>query len=77
MTHARRAYASFRKPVIEPCCRAVSQVGAHRLMNRAEHLQQSKNCADKGQRTRKGSAALHRPHKDPHRNGKRRGKHAS
>ena len=38
--HARRAHAGLGEPVVEPRGSAVAEVGADRLMNRAEHLKQ-------------------------------------
>ena len=71
MPHARRAHAGLGEPVVEPCRSAVAEVGADRLMNRAEHLKQHEDRAGKRQRTGERMAALHgadeHAHGDPER----------
>ena len=61
--HARRAHAGLGEPVVEPGGRAVAEVGADRLMNRAEHLKQHEDRAGKRERTgqRRRRAARRRP----------------
>ena len=49
--HARRAHAGLGEPVVEPGGGAVAEVGADRLMNRAEHLEQHEDRAGKRERT--------------------------
>ncbi len=66
MAHARRAHAGLGEPVIEPRGSAVAEVGADRLMNRAEHLQQHEDRAGKRERTRERIAALHRADEHTH-----------
>src|SRR6516162_1944772 len=70
MADPRRAHARFREPVVKPSSRAVAQIGAYCLMNRAEYLKEDKNCANKRQRTRERIAALHGAYKNTHCNGK-------
>ncbi len=70
--HARRAHAGFGQPVVEPCGGAVAEIGADRLMNRAEHLQQHEDRAGKGERTGKRMAALHGADQHAHRDRERR-----
>ncbi len=72
MRDARRANAGLSKPVVEPGRGAVAQVSADRLMNGAEHLQQHKDRARKGQRAGERMALLHRAHQHAHGNRKRR-----
>ncbi len=59
MSHAGRAHAGFGEPVIEPRGGAVAQVGAERLVDGAEHLQQDEDDADKRQRAGERVPALH------------------
>ena len=49
--HARRTHAGLGEPVVEPGGGAIAEVGADRLMNRAEHLQQDEDRAGKRERT--------------------------
>ena len=77
MTHAGRANAGFGEPVVEPSCRAVAQIGAQRLMNRAEYLKEDENCTDKGERTTEGIAVLYCTDQNTHGNGESRRQRAS
>ena len=77
MTQPGRAYASLRKSVIEPCGCAVSQIGAHRLMDWVNNLEEDENCADQRKRTREKGAVLHCADKHPHRYGESRRQHTS
>ena len=61
MPNAWRPYARLGQPIVEPCGRAVSEIGADHLMNRAEHLQQNENRADQHKRAGEGMPALARP----------------
>ncbi len=45
VSHARRTHTGLGKPVVEPCRSAIAEVGAERLMNRTEHLEQYEDCA--------------------------------
>ena len=46
VSHPRRPDTRLGQPVIEPGGRAVAQVGANRLVNRREHLEQNENDTD-------------------------------
>ena len=70
--HARRAHAGLGEPVVEPCGSAVAEVGADRLMNRAEHLKQHEDRAGKRERTGERIAALHGADEHAHRDRERR-----
>ncbi len=70
--HARRAHAGLGEPVVEPCGGAVAEVGADRLMNRAEHLKQHEDRAGKRERTGERIAALHGADEHAHRDRERR-----
>ena len=59
VAHARRTDARLGQPVVEPGRRAVAEVGAHRLVDRREHLQQDEHHADEGERTGQAAAFLH------------------
>ena len=69
---AGRAHAGFGQPVVEPGRGAVAEVGAERLVNRAEHLQQDEDRAGKGQRAGERVAALHGADQHAHGDGERR-----
>ncbi len=56
--HPRRADARFGQPVVEPGGRAVAEVGADRLVNRREHLEQDEDDADEGEPVGEAVAAL-------------------
>src|SRR5215510_11078198 len=64
------AHTRLRESVVKPSSRTVAQIGAYRLMNRAEYLKKDNNCANKRERTRERIAALHGADKNTHRNGK-------
>ena len=68
---ARWAHAGFGQPVVKPGCGAVAQVGAERLVDGAEHLDQDKDPAGKGQRAGERVAALHGADQHAHGDGKR------
>src|SRR5215831_15796038 len=70
MADPGRAHTRLREPVVKPSSRTITQIGAYRLMNRAEYLKKDKNCANKGERTRERIAALHGADKNTHCNGK-------
>ncbi len=72
MPNARRAHAGLGEPVVEPGGGAIAQVGAECLMNGAEHLQEHKDRARKGQRPGQRMALLHRAHQHAHGNGEGR-----
>ena len=72
MPHAWRAHAGLGEPVVEPCGSAVAEVGADRLMNRAEHLKQHEDRAGKGERTGERSAAFDGADQHAHRDRERR-----
>ena len=76
MGHAWRADAGQGEPVVEPCGGPISEVGAHRLMNRREHLEQNEGGADQGERAGEAVAALHGANEAPHRNREHGGQHA-
>ncbi len=57
---------------VEPCGGAVTEVGADRLMNRAEHLKQHEDRAGKCEGTGERIAALHGAYEHAHRDGERR-----
>ena len=75
--HAGRAHAGLGEPVIEPCGSAIAKVGAERLMNRAEHLQQHEDRAGECERTGQRIAVLHRAHQHAHRDGECRRQYPS
>ena len=72
MPDARRAHAGLGEPVVEPGGGAVAEVGADRLVNGAQHLQQHKDRAGKGQRSGERMAVLHRADQHAHGNGEGR-----
>ena len=55
MPHPRRADARFGQPVVEPGGGAVAEVGADRLVDRREDLEQDEDDADEGERARRGA----------------------
>ncbi len=59
VAHARRSHAGLGEPVVQPGGRAVAEVGADGLMDRAEHLKKHEDHARNRQRTGQGTAALH------------------
>ena len=72
MSHARRTYAGFSEPVVEPSGSAIPEVGAKRLMNRAEHLKEHEDRTDKCERARERIAALYGADERAHGDRKRR-----
>jgi len=77
MAHAGRAHASLGEPVVEPGGGAVAEVRAHRLVDRAEHLEQDEHRPCEGERPPEGSAALHRADERAHRDREGRGQDPS
>ena len=75
--HARRAHAGFGEPVVEPGGGAVAEVGADRLMNRAEHLKQHEDRAGERERAGERIAALDGADEHAHRDRERRRQDAS
>ena len=75
--HARRSHAGFGKPVVEPRGGAIAEVGAHCLMNGAEHLKHYEDGAGERQRPGKRIAMLHGADEDAHRDGEGGGQDAS
>ncbi len=75
MPDSWRAHAGLGQAVIEPCGGAVAEVGAHRLVNWVQHLEQHKNRAGKSQRPGERMALLHGADEHAHGNGKRRRQH--
>ena len=69
MTHAGRPHARLGQPVVEPGGGPISEIGADRLVDRCEHLQQDEHSADKGERAGQAIAALHGAHEHAHRDG--------
>ncbi len=72
VSHTGRAHAGLGEPVIEPCGSTVAQIGADRLMNRAEYLKQHEDHANKRKRAGERFAALHGAHEHTHRDRERR-----
>jgi hypothetical protein len=48
VTHTRGAHAGLGEPIVEPRSRAVAEIGADSLMNRAEHLKQHEETNTSG-----------------------------
>ena len=65
MAHARRPHARLGQPVVEPGRRAVAEVGADRLVDRREHLQQDEDDADDRERPTSGSPRCTAPTSTP------------
>ncbi len=76
MPHPGRADAGFGQPIVEPAGRAIAQVGAQRLMDRREDLQQHKNNADKREPRDLTFAVLDGRNEDPHGDREHCGQHA-
>ena len=74
--HARRADASFSEPVVEPRGGTVAEVGADRLVDWVEHLEQKENGANQRERAGQTACALDRGNEDAHGNGEHRGQQA-
>jgi hypothetical protein len=72
VTHAGRAHAGLGEPVVQPRGGAVAEVGADRLMNRAEDLKQHEDRAGKRERTDERITALHGANEHAHRDRERR-----
>jgi hypothetical protein len=72
VTHARRTHTGLGEPVIQPRGRAVAEVGARRLMDRAQHLKQHEHSAGKPERAGEHVAALHGADEHAHRDRERR-----
>ena len=77
MSHARRTHAGLGQPVVEPRGGPVAEVGADRLVNRREHLEQDEHGADEGERTGEAVAVLHGADEHAHRDGEHRRQHAA
>ena len=77
MSHAGRTDARLGEPVVQPGCGAIAEVGADRLMDRREHLEQDEDHADEGERVAKAAAALHGGHEHTHGDRERRRQHAA
>src|SRR5262249_28488209 len=73
MADPGRAHTRLREPVVKPSSRTITQIGAYRLMNRAEYLKKDKNCANKGEGPREKIAAVPGPNKNTNCKGKCRG----
>ncbi len=71
MSDAWGAHAGLGQAVIEPRGGAIAEVGAHRLVDRVQHLQQHKNRAGKGQRPGQSMSLLYGADQHAHGNGKR------
>ena len=56
VAHSRRAHAGLGQPVVQPRGGAVPEIGADRLMDRRQHLEQEKGDADERQRARQAVA---------------------
>ena len=54
VAHAGRAHAGVGQPVVEPGGGAVAEVGADRLVDRREHLEQDEDDADERRAGRRG-----------------------
>ena len=77
MTHPGRAHARLGQPVVEPGRRAIAEVGADRLMDRREHLQQHEDHPGEGERAGEAGAALDGRHEHAHGDGEHRRQHAA
>ena len=75
--HPRRPHARFGQPVIEPGRHPAPEVGADRLVDRVEHLQEDEHHPDDRERRRQPLAPLHRPDEGPHGNGEPRRQQAA
>jgi len=75
--HASRSDASLGKPIVEPRGGAVAEIGADRLMDRCEHLEQDKHGANQRKRPGKAPSALDCAHEAAHGDGEHRRQHAS
>ncbi len=74
---ARRPDTGFCKPVIEPRRGTVSQIGAERLMNGAQHLQQYENGAGQGERAGQRTSLLHSANQHTHGNREQSRQHSA
>ena len=70
--HARRPHAGDGELIVEPGRRPAAEVGAGRLVDRRQHLQQHEHDSDRRQRRRQAAPPLHRAHQRPHRDREQR-----
>ena len=63
---ARLTHAGVGQPVVEPGGSSVAEIGAHRLVNGREHLEQDEHGADEGERAGERVAVLHRADEHTH-----------
>ncbi len=77
MSHAGRAHAGLGEPVVEPGRGAVAEVRAHRLVDRAEHLEQDEHRPCEGERPPQRIATLHGADEHAHRDREGRGQDPS
>ena len=68
MTHAGRADAGGGELVVEPRGQNAAQIGANRLVQGREHLQEHEENAHQGQREGQRRAALHSADQHAHGN---------
>ncbi len=69
MPNSGWAHAGLRQPVIQPGGGTIADIGAQRLVDGAEHLEQDKDGAGKGERAGQRVAVLDRAHQHTHGNG--------
>ncbi len=77
MADAWRVYAGVGEAVIEPCRGPIAEVGAERLVDRGEHLEQDEDDANGRQRRGETRVVLHRCNQHAHGNRKHRRQHAA
>ena len=77
VAHARRAHARLGQPVVQPGGGAVAEVGADRLMNRRQDLEQDEHGAGEGERAAQAVAASHGADEHAHRDREDRRQHAA
>jgi len=77
MADPGRVNARVGEPIVEPGRRAIAEVGARRLVDWREHLQQEEDGADRRQRRGQARPVLHRCHQCTHRDRKHGRQHAA
>ena len=77
MAHARRPHAGLGQPVVQPRRGAIAEVGAERLVDRRQDLQQDEDDAGEGERAGQAVAALHRADEHARRDREDRRQHAA
>ena len=75
MPHARREGGRVRQPVVQPRGEAIAEVGAERLVDRSQALQQDEDRAGKGEGPGQRRPALHGADEHAHRDAERGRQH--